>query len=271
DNGSGVDAESVKLVVAGEDVTAQATRSPRFITYRPAHPLPNGPVMVRLSLKDRAGNPTEVEWQFTVDAPEVPITSVSHTASRPLTAGQSFTVTLAGKPGGAASFDIGNLKVGIPMQETAPGIYQGRYTAEKGDMVFNARIVGHLVTPAGEKFSRECSEPVSLVTLPPRAPVIVSPSDGEVIEPALVVTGRAQPGVMVRVQVTRMVRKLGLWSDRDVVAVQEANVDKEGVFTTAKMMIPTGGGQRKEVTIQAVAVDPAGQLSEVVSVKVKLP
>ncbi|MBI3946048.1 MAG: copper amine oxidase N-terminal domain-containing protein [Armatimonadetes bacterium] len=267
--GSGVDAAQVRLAVAGEDVTARATLTPRFIHYRPVLPIANGPVAARLSIQDRAGNRSETEWQFTVDAPEVPITSVAHNAARPLDVGQSVTVTVAGKPRGAASFDIGTMKVGIPLSETSPGIYQGRYTAEKGDVALSARVVAHLITETGDRFTRECSEPITIVTVPPRAPTIASPTDGDVAERTLVVSGRAQPGVTVRVQVVRTVRKLGLWSDRDVAAAYEAMVDNEGTFTTARMAVP-GRGREETVTIQAVAIDAAGHPSDVVAIKVTL-
>lgn len=269
EGGSGVDADQVRLVVGGEDVTAHATRSPRFVTYRPIHPIANGRVDIRIQIKDKAGNTAQAEWQFLVDAPEVPITSVAHSADKPVVLGQSFTVTLAGKARGQASFDIGTLKVGLPMTETTPGIYQGRFTAEKGDVALGVRIVAHLITESGEKFSRECSEPVTIVTVAPRSPRITSPSEGDLIDQPLIVTGHAQPGVTVRVQVVRTVRKLGIWSDTDVIAAHEVKVDSDGTFATSKMPLP-GRGKAETVTVQAVAIDPAGQRSEIVSVKVQL-
>lgn len=269
-DGSGVVPEQVKLMVAGEDVTAQATRTPRFITYRPILPFANGPVTARVLLADRAGNAAECEWQFTVNAPEVAIASVAHNATRPVDLGQGFTVTVAGKPRGTASFSIGTMKTGLPMAETTPGIYQGRYTAEKGDVAFAARIVAQLVTETGEQFTRECSEPITILTVAPRAPSITSPSEDEVIDGPVIVTGKAQPGVTVRVQVVRKTRTLGLWSDRDVVAAQEVKVDNDGSFSSGKLQVPRGRGKLEQMTIQAVAIDPVGHRSEVVSVKVKL-
>ena len=223
--------------MAGEDVTAQATRTPRFITYRPILPFANGPVTARVLLSDRAGNTAETEWQFTINAPEVPITSVAHNATRPVSLGQSFTVTMAGKPRGTATFSIGTMKAGIPMTETTPGIYQGRYTAEKGDVAFAARIIAQLVTETGEQFTRECSEPITILTVAPRAPSITSPSEDEVVEGPVTVHGKAQPGVTVRVQVVRKTRTLGLWSDRDVIAAQEVKVDSDGGFVTGQLVL----------------------------------
>lgn len=268
--GSGVVPEQVKLIVAGEDVTTQATRTPRFITYRPILPFANGPVTARVLLSDRAGNTAETEWQFTINAPEVPITSVAHNATRPVSLGQSFTVTMAGKPRGTATFSIGTMKAGIPMTETTPGIYQGRYTAEKGDVAFAARIIAQLVTETGEQFTRECSEPITILTVAPRAPSITSPSEDEVVEGPVTVHGKAQPGVTVRVQVVRKTRTLGLWSDRDVIAAQEVKVDSDGGFVTGKLQVPRPRRDGETVTIQAVAIDPVGHRSEVASVKVKL-
>jgi len=267
--GSTVNPEQVKLLVGGEDVTAQETRTQRFILYRPALPFANGPVTVRVTLQDHAGNPAESEWQFTVNAPEVPIRSVAHNATRPLDLGQTFTVTVAGKPRGTATFNIGTMKAGIAMTETAPGIYQGRYTAEKGDVAIGARIVAQLVTETGEQFTRESSEPITILTVAPRTPTITSPSEDEVIDGPVIVTGKAQPGVTVRVQVVRKVRHLGLWSDTDVVAAQEVKVDNDGAYQTGKLQVPRRG-KSEQMVIQAVAIDPVGHRSEVITVKVKL-
>ena len=269
--GSGVDAENVRLIVAGEDVTTQATRTGRFITYRPIHPFANGPVAVKVAVPDRAGNVASVEWRFAVNAPEVAITSITHNATRAVDQGHTFTVTMAGKPGGKATFDIGTMKIGIPMAETAPGsgIYQARYEAEKGDLALSVRVVGHLALDTGEQFVRECSEPITIVTVPPKAPVITSPAEGDLLEGSAIVTGKAQPGVIVRVQVVRKVRTLGLWSDTDVMAMHEVKVENDGSFTTIKVQLPH---QKKAemVTIQAVAVDPAGHRSPVTAVKAKI-
>lgn len=268
--GSGINGDQVRIFVAGEDVTAQATRTSRFITYRPVLPLANGPVPVRVVIADLAGNQAQAEWQFTVNAPEMPIRSVTHSATRPVDQNQSFTVTVAGKPRATVTFSIGTLRTGLPMTETAPGIYQGRYTAVKGDVAVNARIVAQLVTETGEQFTRECSEPITILTVPPRAPVITGPAEGEVLDSPIVVTGKAQPGVTVRVQVVRTVRKLGLWSDKDVVATQEVSVDSQGTFTTGKLQVPRGRGKAEAMTIQAIAVDVAGHRSEVAAVRVKV-
>jgi hypothetical protein len=264
-----VEPERVKLVVAGEDVTAEATRTPRFITYRPVHPIANGPVKAQLTVVDRAGNQTQTEWEFTVNAPEVAITSVAHSAVKPIDNGQTFTVTVAGKPRGKASFDIGTMSVGIPMQEVSPGIYQARYEAKRGEVGIGVRIVAHLTSENGDQFSRECSEPITIVTVAPKAPAITAPAEGDTVESPLIVSGKTQPGVTVRIQVTRMGRTLGLWSDKNVIAAQEAKVDPEGSFATTKLQLPRPRGRAEVLTIQAVAVDPAGHRSPIASIKVK--
>jgi hypothetical protein len=62
----GLDAQSLKLVVNGKNVTAQATRTSAFISYVPPGNLDAGPVSVELSGADTAGNPLYYKWTFVV-------------------------------------------------------------------------------------------------------------------------------------------------------------------------------------------------------------
>ena len=62
----GVDAQSLKLVVNGKDVTSQATRTAEFISYLPAADLGGGKVTVEVSGSDTAGNSLYYRWSFTV-------------------------------------------------------------------------------------------------------------------------------------------------------------------------------------------------------------
>lgn len=62
----GLDAQSLKLVVDGRDVTAQATRTAGFISYFPPSDLESKKVTVELTGVDTAGNQLSYRWSFTV-------------------------------------------------------------------------------------------------------------------------------------------------------------------------------------------------------------
>lgn len=77
--GSGVDPESVRIMLSGRNVTRDADINPRSFTYRA--PLPPGRHTVDVTARDRAGNTLRRTWSFEVaSAPSnVPIRILSHT------------------------------------------------------------------------------------------------------------------------------------------------------------------------------------------------
>jgi len=62
----GISVSTVRIEVNGLDVTPSATRTDTFITYSPSVALPDGPVTVRVSVADNAGNVTTRSWSFTI-------------------------------------------------------------------------------------------------------------------------------------------------------------------------------------------------------------
>lgn len=62
----GISVSSVRIEVAGLDVTASSTRTDSFITYSPGVALRDGPVTVKVSVADNAGNLATRTWTFTI-------------------------------------------------------------------------------------------------------------------------------------------------------------------------------------------------------------
>lgn len=78
--GSGVDPQSVRIMLSGRNVTADTEIDPRSFTYRA--PLPPGRHTVDVTARDRAGNAIRRTWSFEVGAAapaSVPIRILSHT------------------------------------------------------------------------------------------------------------------------------------------------------------------------------------------------
>ncbi|TAM58864.1 copper amine oxidase N-terminal domain-containing protein [bacterium] len=62
----GIDARSVRIVVNGRDVTAQANVNTDFVVYSPQQALGPGPVNVWVSVADAAGNTVSRSWSFSI-------------------------------------------------------------------------------------------------------------------------------------------------------------------------------------------------------------
>ena len=79
--GVGVDPKSVRILLAGRDVTQNASVSPQFFTFRAD--LRPGVYPVEVSARDLAGNSVRQAWSFTVAAPAaaatiLPLQVLSH-------------------------------------------------------------------------------------------------------------------------------------------------------------------------------------------------
>jgi len=68
DEGTGINASSVKISVDGTDVTDKATAIPSRIWYTPREPLSSGNHQATVAVEDNAGNRAEVSWSFTVSS-----------------------------------------------------------------------------------------------------------------------------------------------------------------------------------------------------------
>jgi sugar lactone lactonase YvrE len=71
DQGSGVNASSVKLLVDGVDITSLATVADSSASYTPGANLTAGTHSARIAVADNAGNIASQEWPFTVQAPKL--------------------------------------------------------------------------------------------------------------------------------------------------------------------------------------------------------
>jgi parallel beta-helix repeat protein len=72
---SGIDTNSVVLIVNGIDMTSSATVTATGVTYTPSVPLANQPHDVYLEVNDTLGNHANATWSFTVDTTLAPDTT----------------------------------------------------------------------------------------------------------------------------------------------------------------------------------------------------
>ncbi len=95
--------------------------------------------------------------------------------ARPLRAGESFTATLEGTPGGHATYDIGDFLTGLEMHEESAGVYRGSYTIPDRFNVNQVPIFGHLAVGAAQAPRAEAGTLLSAATTPPQIPDIAPP------------------------------------------------------------------------------------------------
>ena len=134
------------------------------------------------------------------------IADVSLTAPGPLRAGQAFTVTLHGTPGGRASFDIGTYLTGIALPETLPGTYTTRYTVPPGVNFSRTTVYGHLVVGSVEAPRAEAAQLLAVTTTPPQI-VDIAPANGQVVnnnKPSIYATYQSPTDVGIDVSKVRI-------------------------------------------------------------------
>lgn len=67
--GTGVDPQTIRLLVNDRDVTKQATIGRDFVAYRPSQALPDSVTKVEVQMADRAGNRANLKWSFGFGTP----------------------------------------------------------------------------------------------------------------------------------------------------------------------------------------------------------
>ena len=271
DQGSGIDRGSVHLLVNGRDVTAEATVTRDFISYKPADPLPAGAQQIELKIADVAGNRKDTRWTF-MEQPRAAggIKSVSDDVNHVLQPGDTMHVELNGTPGGKATFSVGNIQ-NVPMREVQPGHYTRDYTIRRGDDIADKPIAYHLVTPEGEKFEQASGRAVKVNTGKPTPPIVVSPGPNQAPSNPLVIRGTATPNSKVRVKVDYRNRVFGLVAVQGTAADTTVTTDKNGNWQTEPINIGgILGSKGVEYTISATAMNAADEKSDTTTTKFRI-
>lgn len=140
--GLGVDPKTVKIVLAGRDVTPQASISRDFFTYRGE--LAPGRYVADVSAKDVAGNPVRSAWTFNVEQQPtaavsgLPLVVTSHAPNAAVPVGSK--VTVRGKTAPYATVDAEVIGVASVVGKIglAERLFSERVTADaNGDFAFD--------------------------------------------------------------------------------------------------------------------------------------
>jgi hypothetical protein len=271
DAGTGVASDATRLLLNGNDVTADATVTEAFFSYRPAADLPAGRYTVTAVARDRAGNENRKEWGFTVAANENLIQSLTVSPqARTLEPGDVLTVRLAAAPGGTARFSIGGVATNRPMTEEPAGVYVGTYTVKKGESLAQAPVTATFTSASGRTVTQSAEQSVTIAAGAPEKPTIVSPKAGAAVGGRVTVTGRAAPGATVRYSL-RYEGVLLVLPAGGTIAEGEVKADAQGNWTIPEVALSAPlGVSRLSYTLAAVTVGATpGQLSEPATVEFK--
>ena len=98
----------------------------------------------------------------------VRITAFSFAPTTPLRAGETLDVSMAGTPGGAATFDLGPIVKGLPMTEVSPGHYHGSLPITDGMNLTDISVFGILAVNGVAAPRAEAPAQLSVATTPPQ-------------------------------------------------------------------------------------------------------
>jgi plastocyanin len=259
----------VKILVNGKDVTAQATVTEAFVSYKADADLAPGKETVSIIAQDNAGNQARKDWAFTISAEESLIQAVSYEPNTgTLEPGDVVTVKMTGKAGGAAKFNIGGAVTGRPMREQTPGNYVGSYTVKKGDSLTKAPVAVAL-TIGGRTVTQSAEGAVNIAAGAPDTPTITAPTAGASVGDTFTLAGKARPNATVRYTVRYSGQLIvlpisGAIADGEVKADASGNWKIEGI----KLSTPTGVS-KLSYQVAAVSVGAAGEESEPTTVDFK--
>jgi hypothetical protein len=181
------------------------------------------------------------------------VTDFAVNAHGALRAGDAFSVTLHGTPGGTASFDIGTYVIGLPLPEAhgEPGTYTASYKIPDGVNFGRTSIYGHLTVGATSAPRAEAPQLVVVTTTPPQI-VDIAPSFGLTVnnnKPSIYATYRTPTDVGVNVSSVRL-EVNGL----DVTP----SATRTDSFVTYSPSVPLGNGS---VSVRVSVADNAGNVA----------
>jgi Copper amine oxidase N-terminal domain len=107
------------------------------------------------------------------------ISSTQDNTAEPLRTGQTLHIVATGSPGAAASFDIGDMIVGVPMREIRSGRYEGSFDIDVGTNLVAAPVIVRFALAAGTAQAL-APDSATIITTPPTVRD-VAPAPGAVV------------------------------------------------------------------------------------------
>ncbi|MEI6500333.1 MAG: stalk domain-containing protein [Armatimonadota bacterium] len=257
--GAPVDPRSASMTVNGVNVSAELSVSEDDITYF-APDLPRGLVSVTASVRDTAGNQTQVSWSFTIGANTNGVLQAAWQDARGvLVAGDTVLVNARVlRPGGIASFRLGNLVQQVPMQ-LLPGTltYRGSYVVRPGDRLVDGIVTVFYRDPTGLQGTLDAVNRLNINSGLSSSLSITSPLDGSLVGDTILITGTARPRSRVRVTINYTGRIITTITGQLWTGIVSAS--REGLWTTPEVSSSIGFlGRADSYTVKAELLDAWG-------------
>lgn len=263
-SGSGIDPQSVRIVLDGRDVTPEADVRANSVTYVPAVNLDPGSHTVRLTAYDLAGNQVVRDWSFRVDRTSNRIVrSFNVTGVDNARPGDVVRFQLRAAPGGSATFSIGDVVRNRPMEERESGLYVGTYTVRRGDVIRDEPISARFVARNGEVYTVQSTDFVDIDGGILDAPAILSPRMDDRVRDPLIVEGTAPRNSRVLVRVEYSTSVAGAARLTGSVGEVVVTSDEDGRFRTGPIDLDTMiRGRDTRYTIIATTLGSGDRRSE---------
>jgi hypothetical protein len=237
DQGSGLDAKKMQLMVNGEDVTARAIFTETFFTYQPQTDLAPGPILAKLTAHDTAGNETRREWRFTVLPTTLLKSVVALPDDRPLNFGDVLTLKALGAPGAKATFSLGVKVKDQPLKEDSPGVYVGTYTVQKQDVMVAAPVTVTVTDTRGRTATLKAANAITVTAGPPETPIIDQPQQGASVGGSVVLSGRCLPNATIKVTVRYAGKRASILAASGLIGEYSAKADANGRWATEPILL----------------------------------
>ncbi|MCX6369478.1 MAG: copper amine oxidase N-terminal domain-containing protein [Armatimonadetes bacterium] len=237
DQGSGLDAKKMQLMVNGEDVTARAIFTGTFFTYQPQTDLAPGPILAKLTAHDTAGNETRREWRFTVLPTTLLKSVVALPDDRPLNFGDVLTLKALGAPGAKATFSLGVKVKDQPLKEDSPGVYVGTYTVQKQDVMVAAPVTVTVTDTRGRTATLKAANAITVTAGPPETPIIDQPQQGASVGASVVLSGRCLPNATIKVTVRYAGKRASILAASGLIGEYSAKADANGRWATEPILL----------------------------------
>lgn len=264
--GTGVDPQSIRLYLDGQDVTPNAKIAENFAAYRPAVPLAAGTHNIVLLAQDKAGNSTRAAWSFRVagSLPGVLLSADTSPSGLPVSSGHPLLVTLHGPPGRSAVCTLPAVSQNIPLREISAGTYQGTYSPDPGASCALTPVAAAL---KGVDAVAMLDRAVAISAEAPPAPSILEPGSQIEIGDTLDIAGRSYPGALVLAALSYKSRSdtglfeidgnaISAWTRAD----DKGNWKMQGLSLSVPWLLTENRITR--FFVQATAVDALGRRSE---------
>lgn len=270
-SGSGIDPKSARIMLDNRDITNQAFVNDNIFVLKPRQDLSVGPHMLKIQVKDVAGNMAQAETQFEVVSAKDVITSFKADIPDRIEPGDQISFTAKASP------DVKQVRVRLGGQDTehlanldGQGNIQFDYTVRKGDSFDDSPITLALEMQNGDKLEYVPDTKLTMAGATTPEPKLTSPEEGTRLGRCVEISGVAERAKTVHIKIEYSASVLGLLRTTGVIKELDVDVNDDGTFKTDSIDLRGPLGTTPDsYTITMVSISGSGRESEPVMAEFK--